>query len=263
MRSRAFRQRRRLTARRRVTMSMASGRVKKLLRVGANRRWRGVLLRHGVAAAAEHLGVLRTMEPDTILDIGANRGQFALVARYACPQARIYAFEPQPGPAKTFREIFASDERVRLFEVAVGPDACRASLHVAARDDSSSLLPITASQTSMFPGTHEIRRLEVSVAPLNSFLSSEAVATNALLKVDVQGYEREVLQGCEAMLSGFRWAYIECSFRELYEGQALADEVVAWLRQRGLAMTGVFNVAYDRKGQPIQADILFVRREAD
>ena len=51
---------------------------------------------------------------------------------------------------------------------------------------------------------------------------------------DEQGFELTALQGCEELLDRFEWVYAECSFIELYEGQALADEVIAWLRERGL-----------------------------
>jgi len=46
---------------------------------------------------------------------------------------------------------------------------------------------------------------------------------------------------------------------ELYKGQALADEVIAWLRERGFALNGVYNMAYDRNGKAVQADFLFGR----
>ena len=55
----------------------------------------------------------------------------------------------------------------------------------------------------------------------------------------------------------FAWVYCECSFIEWYAGQALADEVIAWLRERGFKLCGVYNMAYDRDGKAVQADFLF------
>ncbi|MHB8405676.1 MAG: hypothetical protein ACYDCJ_09670 [Gammaproteobacteria bacterium] len=57
----------------------------------------------------------------------------------------------------------------------------------------------------------------------------------------------------------FAWVYCECSFIELYAGQALADEVIAWLRERGFILNGVYNMAYDKTGKAVQADFLFKR----
>ena len=80
-----------------------------------------------------------------------------------------------------------------------------------------------------------------------------------MFKLDVQGFELEALRGCESLLGRFEHVYCECSFVPLYEGQALADEVIAWLRERGLRLVGVYNLACDREGQAVQADFLFER----
>ena len=55
--------------------------------------------------------------------------------------------------------------------------------------------------------------------------------------------------------------YVECSFVELYAGHAFADAVIAWLRGRGFALRGVYNMAYDDDGRAVQADFLFAKRE--
>jgi hypothetical protein len=52
-----------------------------------------------------------------------------------------------------FRRVFARNARVTLHACAVGERAGMASMHVSARDDSSSLLPIGSEQTRIFPGT--------------------------------------------------------------------------------------------------------------
>src|SRR5688572_11324458 len=81
---------------------------RKLLQILSARQpaWANAL-RRGVAAAVEHGPVLRRFaDYRTVVDIGANHGQFALVARHHCPNARIESFEPLPGPAERFRKVF-------------------------------------------------------------------------------------------------------------------------------------------------------------
>ena len=63
----------------------------------------------------------------------------------------------------------------------------------------------------------------------------DSVDVPCLMKIDVQGYELEVLQGAEKLLPSVEFLLVECSFTELYLGQALAGEVVAYLHQRGIA----------------------------
>src|SRR5690606_18103140 len=82
-----------------------------------------------------------------------------------------------------------------------------------------------------------------------------------LLKLDVQGFELEALAGCEEILERFDWVYAECSFVELYVGQGLVDEVIAWIRERDFVIRGIYNVVKDSAGWAIQADCLFQRRQ--
>lgn len=222
-------------------------------------RWLRVL-RMGVAAAVEHAPVLRNLgNVRTVVDVGANSGQFALVAKECFPNARLLSFEPLPAPVEKFKRVFAGEPQVAIHEVAIGPRAGEARIHVSRRADSSSLLPITTLQEQLFPGTAEVGTEPVKVGKLTDFLSGEDIAPPALLKLDVQGFELQALQGCEDLLDRFDWVYVECSFAELYAGQVLADAVVSWLRERGLRVTGVYNVSYDRNGQAMQADFLFAR----
>ena len=195
----------------------------------------------------------------TVVDIGANRGQFALAARHRWATARVISFEPLERPASLFRKIFSRDDFVVLHEAAIGPSDDLGTMHLSRRDDSSSLLAITSLQDAIFPGTDEVGTVNVRVAPLSVFLKADDVLAPALLKVDVQGYEIEVLRGCESLLAQFDYVYCECSYLELYKGQALAGSVIAWLAGRGFTISGVFNATYDDIGRAVQADFLFER----
>jgi FkbM family methyltransferase len=173
-------------------------------------------LRHGVAAGIEHLVVLRGLGCETVVDIGANRGQFSLAARECFPDAAIIAFEPLPAPAEIFVRVFSKDDLTKIHQVAIGPRSENRKMHVSNSDDSSSLLPISALQNEIFPGTSEAGTTDVQVAPLDMFVSEDEMGGSALLKLDVQGFELDALQGCEGLLQQFRWIYCECSFVELY-----------------------------------------------
>ena len=235
-------------------------RAEKLFRIAIEPRWLGALLSSRVAASAEHCDALKGLACACVVDIGANKGQFALLARRLFPSARIVAFEPLPRPTAVFRRVFAHDARVTLHACAVGERAGTASMHVSARDDSSSLLPITSLQSQIFPGTQESGTETIKVGRLEDFVSADEIKSPALLKLDVQGYELSALKGCENLLQHFAYVYAECSFVELYKGHALADEIIAWLRERGFILSGVYNLAYDRGGKAVQADFLFTRQ---
>jgi FkbM family methyltransferase len=214
------------------------------------------LAQHRVLAGSEHRCVLSPALA-TVVDVGANRGQFALAVRQWAPQARVISFEPLPGPAAIFRAVFAGDAQVTLHPVALSPRPERRAMHVSGRDDSSSLLPISEAQTALFPGTGEVASLEVTTGPLGDFVEPSELVAPAMLKLDVQGFEYDALLGCRAMLPLFAWVYCECSFVELYTGQKLAADVVDLLAENGFALAGVHNASYDDAGRCIQADLLF------
>ena len=234
---------------------------RKLAVVLTNRIWREALRKHRVAAGVEHVSVLSQLGLcEAVVDIGANRGQFALAVRRCFPCARIFSFEPLPGPARVYRALFDGDSNALVFECARGPVNGDTTIHISERDDSSSLLPIAEMQNVLFPGTSEAGTETVRVRRLSDELNSEQIAKPALLKLDVQGFELKALEGCDDLLDKFAWVYVECSFVELYEGQAFADAVVGWLRERGFQLAGVYHMSYDSEGRAIQADFLFDRR---
>ncbi|MFP6736142.1 MAG: FkbM family methyltransferase [Rhodospirillales bacterium] len=146
-----------------------------------------------------------------------------------------------------------------MVEQAVGPEEIETQIHMSKRDDSSSLLPISRFQSSLFPGTEFLETATIRAAPLGTSIEAAAIAQPALLKIDVQGFELEALEGCKDLLPQFRWAYVECSYLELYEGQSLAPAVIAFLESHGFRQIGEFNRVTDKSLGPVQADFLFER----
>jgi FkbM family methyltransferase len=213
----------------------------------------------GVGASVEHEAVIAALDPATVVDVGANVGQFSLMVRALCPAARIHAFEPMPDAAATFRALFAHDPKVTLHQLAVAAASGEATLHVSARADSSSLLPIGEEQLRVFPGTEEVSAMRIPTAPLDAVLTADDIAPPALMKIDVQGYELEVLRGSESLLGRFDHIYVEASFVPLYEGQPLYDEVAAFLAGHGFQEKSRHNMGFDAEGAPVQADFLFAR----
>jgi FkbM family methyltransferase len=240
-----------------IVMAIWFRRLWKVARSLSNRGTALALIRHRVLAGIEHEPVIPSCLV-TAVDIGANRGQFSLALQAFAPDCRVFAFEPLQGPASIFKRVFAGRPKVALFNAAIGPLAEQRMIHISRRDDSSSLLAISQRQVETFPGTEEIGKCEVGVAPLDAFVATQDLQRPCFLKIDVQGFELEVLKGCEALLGSFDYVYCECSFVELYADQALAPEIIDWLKARGFGLRGVYNCTY-RGSSCVQADFLFHR----
>lgn len=211
----------------------------------------------GVGASIEHTTTIRRLDFGVCIDVGANVGQFSLLVRHEKPNARVISFEPLSGPSKVYKNLFSGDANVIFHQTALGVDRSNSEMHVSRSVDSSSLLPISRMQVEQFPGTEEDGRESVTVAPMTDFVAIEQLTGQTLLKIDVQGFELEVLKSAKPLLPYIKWVYVEASFCALYEGQALADEVIAWLREENFQLTGCYNVSIDKRGRAIQADFLF------
>jgi FkbM family methyltransferase len=235
-------------------------RASKLLWALARRDARRALLRHRVLASSEHRLTSFERCYRTVIDVGAHHGQFALFAADRFPDARILCFEPQPEALAQLERIAISTAgRLTVVPYAAGAHLARAEMHVSARDDSSSLLPISEhGQAAVFPGTHKTTSIPIEVRPLDEMLSPAALTPPVLLKIDVQGSELEVLRGARRTLDRVGDVLVEASFRELYEGQPLVSSVLAELFACDYALVDVCVSHRDRHG-PVQADLLLRR----
>lgn len=236
---------------------MPHSRVRKGLRLLTQPSFVGAAIRYKVAATVEHLDAIRICEPNTLIDAGANKGQFSLAFRSVRPSSKIFAFEPLPDAAEIYEQLFAADESVTLTRVALSDDAGSAEFHVADRQDSSSLLSPGSGQQLAF-GVHTATVIEVPVRRLDECIELQQLASPIFLKVDVQGAELAVFEGCDN-LHLIDFIYVELSFVELYDGQPLFYEVINYLASRGFRVKGVFNQVVTHEFGPTQVDVLFDR----
>ncbi len=237
--------------------------IRKIVKILEIIYWKPKLLcftLRNVAPALEHRKVLAKINHSTLIDVGANKGQFSLVANQIAPNSTTFAFEPLSTPASKFKQVFHNNPNITLHQLAISDTEGESLIHVSQKADSSSLLPIGKLQNQIFPGTKESHTETIITKRLDSVLSKDQIKAPALLKLDVQGFELQALRGCEALLNCFEHVYVECSFVELYESQSLADEVIEFLQTRGFKLKGIYNTFYDKTGIAIQADFLFCKK---
>ena len=229
----------------------------KAARLSTTARWRSAL-RHGVAATIEHDRLPLRRDYQTVIDVGANRGQFSLYARERFPEAKIFSIEPLCGPRSRIEKLFGQDGQVEILGFAAGAAGGAASLNVTQHDDSSSLLAPTTLQTTRFRGTDVTASERVAVRALDEALGGRPLARPALLKIDVQGFELEVLKGAGVLLREIDAVLIECSFVEFYSGQAIFDDVYRMMGAHGFQLLGgVVSAATGSRWE--QGDFVFGR----
>lgn len=201
----------------------------------------------------------------TVLDVGANNGEFAEYLSSYFDARQTIAIEPLPGCAAQIRQRDMAIRNLTVLECAVSDHVGQATLFENAYAPASSLLPVSSISTDEFPQTAG-RQKEVGVAVhrLDDLVDPGTLEQSVLIKIDVQGLEDKVIRGGEKTFRAAKFVLIEMSFVPMYEGQPLFDEVHDMLVGIGYRFAGIKNqVDSPRTGQPLFMHCLYVNRDGN
>jgi FkbM family methyltransferase len=198
----------------------------------------------------------------TVLDIGANSGQFAATITAALPDAQVVSFEPIPQCFATLTRRMSYSKNFAAHRVALGDSCGTIDFHMNAFTPSSSCLPMAQSHVNAFPNTRDTQTIEVPIDRLDAVADRLGIVPRVLVKIDVQGYEGPVLSGGERTIREAAAVIIETSFTTLYEGQLLFDPVYRLLTEWGFRYVGSVEQHHRPSDElPLFEDSLFLSRK--
>jgi len=205
----------------------------------------------------------REMGAATILDVGANSGQFAIEAFAAGWTGRLVSFEPIRECHGRLSQAASANPRWFVAPpMALGSTTTETSINISRNLVSSSLLQLgTACVDTSRDATAYVRTEAVAVRRLDDVLEPEWNAPYAL-KLDTQGFELEVLKGATQTLAKTTALMIEISLAPTYEGIPRLGDLVNFVEDAGfrcIALTEGF-ANYERN-EVLQVDGVFVRNE--
>lgn len=213
---------------------------------------------HRRRAMIEHLRI------DTVLDVGANVGQYASHLRGTGYKQLIVSFEPLTQAFAMLQAEAHSDPHWSVLNIAIGGEDGEADINIAGSNASSSLLPMLETHIRYAPGSQYVSREHVRVETLDTATREVLSRENrVLLKIDTQGYEHQVINGARLLLRQVHLIECELSLVPLYEGQYLFLDMVCLLDRCGFKPVH-FEPGFGDPvtGYCLQVDGMFARSEA-
>jgi FkbM family methyltransferase len=213
-------------------------------------------------AATRRSLIMRYHGIQTVLDVGANIGQYGAELCENGFRGRIISFEPTHDAFKALSQRAATHPNWIVFNFAAGAEDGVSEINVASNSgESSSLMPMLESHTRYAPEIRYVATEHVSVKTLDAAVADIVARDEILmLKMDVQGFEHFVLRGATAILPQVRVIECELSFVSLYEGQMLFPQMLALLDSMDFLPVGFNPVFSDPvSGHCPQVDGVFAR----
>jgi FkbM family methyltransferase len=226
----------------------------------------GILLRKYNAATSEELRRIKLLQHykvDLVFDIGANKGQYATGIIDAGYNGKIVSFEPL---SSVYSIIENESKKYKNWELAtrcaIGAKKEEIEINISANSVSSTLLTMLDSHIEGAPESKIIGKEKVQVYPLDEIaLNYIATAKNIFLKIDVQGFEQEVLKGASNLLKQAKGIEMEISLIPLYENQQwLLPQVLEFMNQNGFTAVSIVPAFTDEKtGKVLQCNGIFFK----
>jgi FkbM family methyltransferase len=215
-------------------------------------------LKIGHIDSLELLELLHRSVPKVIYDIGANVGTWTLLAKAVFPEAEVHCFEPLESHWNRFAVLTRGLSRVHLHKVALGAENRMRVINITNFSDASSLLkPIESCEFQ--PDIEIASQNEVLIMKLDDYMAQHCLPQPDLMKLDVQGYELEVLRGGPKCLANTEALISEVSFVEYYKEQCSFAELVSFCAMDGFSVTAFGKSTAIGKALT-QADVLFLKR---
>ncbi len=217
-----------------------------------------------VSSEARFFKLLDTRGIDTVIDVGANDGEYGRMLRQRGYKSTIVSFEPL---RDEHERLLAAAEGDRQWFVAprmaLGDENKEIDINVAGNSCSSSVLPMNERHELAAPQSRYIGVQRVPMRRLDD-VRHPAIDTgrSILLKVDTQGFEMPVLSGAPNLLQTIQGLQLELSLTQLYAGQVLYLDMIHWLRERGFDLWNVIpGFVEPASGRLLQIDGIFFRSD--
>jgi FkbM family methyltransferase len=190
--------------------------------------------------------LLKFYKIKTVIDVGANTGQFAMEVLKANNKLKIHSFEPIHHVFEALQKNTSAYSNIQCYKYGVGEKEGTTEINVNEASPSSSILELADTHKRNYDFALSTTKETISITTLDAFMNKNRLERPILLKIDVQGYEDRVLRGAKEALKQVDILHIESSFQEMYKGQMLFGDLFNFARKEGFEFVGLVDNTHDK-----------------
>lgn len=204
----------------------------------------------------------RHFKVDTLLDVGANSGQYAGLMRELGYKGNIHSFEPTSMAFNLLSNKSKKDKNWHVHQLAIGANTGEIEINISENSFSSSILEIEKLHVKSAPQSRYINKETVPIETIDNLFPVITKGAKAIyMKIDTQGYESEVLKGAENSLHKIQCIQLEMSLVKLYKNEWLFEETLDYLKKKYFEIYTIEPEFYDTNtGQLLQVDAILYNK---
>lgn len=201
-----------------------------------------------------------------VFDIGANIGDVTLAAARSFSNAHIYAFEPVNETYQILYENTKSyGKRIKTYNFGFFNVSKKLDIHIASFHGANSILAQSSDYKNNYQQIKEISTEKIEVCTLDSFMSNSNIDKIDIIKIDVEGVEKEVIEGgWETFKNKVDNVFIELSFLRRNRDSAYWVEICKLLYDLGFVLVNIYNIGRYIKGNGeyvADMDVFFTKQK--
>ena len=203
-----------------------------------------------IPSSLERLSKL-SFQPNQIFDVGAYKGDFANLCLKYFPNADIALFEVLEHRVEQLNLLALKNPKIKVFQTLLGATA-QEKVNFNQAETASSVL------VEQIPQNFSVE--SYPMATIDQIVNNRFAGKSPdFLKMDVQGYELEVLKGAENSLQGVQVILAEISLLDIHQNVPLLAEIIKWLNERDWVAYDICGLTRRPLDQALwQADFIFV-----
>ncbi len=195
----------------------------------------------------------------TIIDVGANVGNTVKMFQRMFPNSSIHAFEPNPTVFEKLKNNCTNIKSLTLNNLGVGDKKGSLTLNRHSNSGATSF----KNPNSITNPTYSqkiIDKIQVPVVTLSDYVQENSLSNIDLLKIDVEGFEMEVLKGIteEYLKNNIQMIMIEANLIEKMIGQGLIEDIISVLRKNNFTLFNIYDLQESKNLQLYIVNLIFV-----